>query len=135
MARLHRALIQFMLDLHTGEHGYREVYVPYLPQNDMIPRLGGKFPWLAANPFNPVAGLIPTLGNRVVRQVWYAQGHRLQGLLYFLEFPVQLLQPVTDARHLAHPGIGRCAPALGFTHRPIRQPIRNWKRGVRTCKP
>jgi len=29
-ARLHRALIQFMLDLHTREHGYREVYVPYL---------------------------------------------------------------------------------------------------------
>lgn len=30
VARLHRALIQFMLDLHTGEHGYTEVYVPYL---------------------------------------------------------------------------------------------------------
>jgi seryl-tRNA synthetase len=30
VARLQRALIQFMLDLHTGEHGYREVYVPYL---------------------------------------------------------------------------------------------------------
>ena len=30
LARLHRALIQFMLDLHTGEHGYREAYVPYL---------------------------------------------------------------------------------------------------------
>jgi seryl-tRNA synthetase len=30
LARLQRALIQFMLDLHTGEHGYREVYVPYL---------------------------------------------------------------------------------------------------------
>jgi seryl-tRNA synthetase len=30
MARLHRALIQFMLDLHTREHGYLEVYVPYL---------------------------------------------------------------------------------------------------------
>jgi seryl-tRNA synthetase len=30
LARLHRALIQFMLDLHTREHGYREVYVPYL---------------------------------------------------------------------------------------------------------
>ncbi len=28
LARLHRALIQFMLDLHTGEHGYRETYVP-----------------------------------------------------------------------------------------------------------
>ena len=30
IARLQRALIQFMLDLHTGEHGYREIYVPYL---------------------------------------------------------------------------------------------------------
>ncbi len=30
LARLHRALIQFMLDLHTAKHGYREVYVPYL---------------------------------------------------------------------------------------------------------
>ncbi|MEJ2565624.1 MAG: serine--tRNA ligase [Gammaproteobacteria bacterium] len=30
LARLHRALIQFMLDLHTGEHGYTETYVPYV---------------------------------------------------------------------------------------------------------
>jgi seryl-tRNA synthetase len=30
LARLHRALIQFMLDLHTREHGYTEVYVPFL---------------------------------------------------------------------------------------------------------
>jgi seryl-tRNA synthetase len=30
IARLQRAIIQFMLDLHTGEHGYRETYVPYL---------------------------------------------------------------------------------------------------------
>jgi seryl-tRNA synthetase len=30
LARLHRALIGFMVDLHTREHGYREVYVPYL---------------------------------------------------------------------------------------------------------
>ncbi len=30
IARLQRALIQFMLDVHTGEHGYTEVYVPYL---------------------------------------------------------------------------------------------------------
>lgn len=30
VARLQRALIQFMLDLHTGEHGYSELYVPYL---------------------------------------------------------------------------------------------------------
>jgi seryl-tRNA synthetase len=30
LARLHRALAQFMLDLHTREHGYTELYVPYL---------------------------------------------------------------------------------------------------------
>jgi seryl-tRNA synthetase len=30
LAKLHRALAQFMLDLHVREHGYREVYVPYL---------------------------------------------------------------------------------------------------------
>ncbi len=30
LAQLHRALIQFMLDVHTSEHGYREVYVPYV---------------------------------------------------------------------------------------------------------
>jgi seryl-tRNA synthetase len=32
VARMHRALAQFMLDLHTREHGYTEVYVPYLVQ-------------------------------------------------------------------------------------------------------
>jgi seryl-tRNA synthetase len=30
LARLHRALTQFMLDVHTTEHGYREMYVPYI---------------------------------------------------------------------------------------------------------
>jgi seryl-tRNA synthetase len=30
VARLHRALAQFMLDVHTAEHGYTEVYVPFL---------------------------------------------------------------------------------------------------------
>src|SRR5690606_29146559 len=30
MARLHRALAQFMLDLQTGEHGYQECYTPYI---------------------------------------------------------------------------------------------------------
>ena len=30
IARLQRALVQLMLDIHTGEHGYQEVYVPYL---------------------------------------------------------------------------------------------------------
>ena len=30
LARLHRAIAQFMLDVHTGEHGYTEIYAPYL---------------------------------------------------------------------------------------------------------
>jgi seryl-tRNA synthetase len=36
MARLHRALIQFMLDLHTSEHGYTEAYVPYIVNRDSL---------------------------------------------------------------------------------------------------
>ena len=36
VARLHRALAQFMLDLHTQEHGYTEVYVPYLVQSHAL---------------------------------------------------------------------------------------------------
>ncbi|WP_137887166.1 serine--tRNA ligase [Pseudomonas sp. 2FE] len=32
IARLHRALSQFMINLHTGEHGYEEAYTPYLVQ-------------------------------------------------------------------------------------------------------
>ncbi|MGE3480967.1 MAG: serine--tRNA ligase [Gammaproteobacteria bacterium] len=40
LARLHRALIQFMLDLHTAEHGYREVYVPYLVNADSLTGTG-----------------------------------------------------------------------------------------------
>ncbi len=36
VARLHRALAQFMLDLHTGEHGYIECYVPYLVQSQAL---------------------------------------------------------------------------------------------------
>ena len=36
MARMHRALIQFMLDTHTTEHGYQEVYVPYMVNEDSL---------------------------------------------------------------------------------------------------
>ncbi|KIP71749.1 seryl-tRNA synthetase [Vibrio harveyi] len=35
-ARLHRAIAQFMLDLHTEEHGYTEMYVPYLVNSDSL---------------------------------------------------------------------------------------------------
>ena len=36
LARLHRALGQFMLDTHTQEHGYTETYVPYLVNSDSL---------------------------------------------------------------------------------------------------
>lgn len=47
VARLHRALSQFMLDLHTEQHGYTELYVPYLVNHDslygtgQLPKFGG----------------------------------------------------------------------------------------------
>ena len=36
LARMHRALIQFMLNLHTDQHGYSECYVPYLVNADSL---------------------------------------------------------------------------------------------------
>lgn len=63
LARLHRALIQFMLDLHTQQHGYREVYVPYLVNSDSL-RGTGQLPKFEADLFklNGELGyyLIPT---------------------------------------------------------------------------
>ena len=43
IARLHRALTQFMLDLHTSEHGYTETYVPYIVNADSL-RSTGQLP-------------------------------------------------------------------------------------------
>jgi seryl-tRNA synthetase len=64
VARLHRALAQFMLDLHTREHGYTEVYVPYLVRPEAL--LGtGQLPKFEADLFAAIGGpqpyfLIPT---------------------------------------------------------------------------
>ena len=40
LARMHRALVQFMLDTHTSEHGYREVYVPYMVNSESLKGTG-----------------------------------------------------------------------------------------------
>lgn len=40
IARLHRALTQFMLDIHADEHGYEETYVPYLVNKDALEGTG-----------------------------------------------------------------------------------------------
>jgi len=64
VARLHRALIQYMLDLHTGEHGYTEVYAPYLVARQALVGTG-QLPKFEADLFRVVSGeqelfLIPT---------------------------------------------------------------------------
>ncbi len=51
LARLHRALAQFMLDVHTREHGYTEVYVPYLVNADSM-RGTGQLPKFEADLFH-----------------------------------------------------------------------------------
>ena len=63
IARLHRALVQFMLDLHTTEHGYEETYVPYLVNANSL--FGtGQLPKFAEDQFvtsgDPSYFLIPT---------------------------------------------------------------------------
>ncbi|MHA7840468.1 MAG: serine--tRNA ligase [Gammaproteobacteria bacterium] len=40
LARMHRALIQFMFDIHTKEHGYEEIYVPYLVNSHSLKGTG-----------------------------------------------------------------------------------------------
>lgn len=61
LARLHRALVQFMLDVHTREHGYEEVYVPYLVNADSM-RGTGQLPKFEEDLFKLTNGmyLIPT---------------------------------------------------------------------------
>jgi seryl-tRNA synthetase len=66
LARLHRALAQFMLDLHTSEHGYTEVYSPYLVNADSM-RGTGQLPKFEEDAFTVIRGgdggkfyLIPT---------------------------------------------------------------------------
>ncbi|MDH3947020.1 MAG: serine--tRNA ligase [Chromatiales bacterium] len=50
VARLHRALIQFMLDTHTSEHGYQEIYAPYLVNRETLTGTG-QLPKFAADLF------------------------------------------------------------------------------------
>jgi len=64
IARLQRALIQYMLDLHTSEHGYTEVYAPYLVSRQSLVGTG-QLPKFETDLFRVVGGeseyfLIPT---------------------------------------------------------------------------
>lgn len=63
LARLQRALTQLMLDIHTGEHGYTETYVPFMVNADSL-RGTGQLPKFEADLFkvvhDPDFYLIPT---------------------------------------------------------------------------
>lgn len=76
LARLHRALAQFMLDVHTREHGYTETYVPFLVAPEVLYGTG-QLPKFADDQFStqddPPFYLIPTaevpLTNLVANQI------------------------------------------------------------------
>ena len=63
LSRLHRALAQFMLDVHTGEHGYTEVYLPYLVNPETMTGTG-QLPKFGDDAFattdDPPRYLVPT---------------------------------------------------------------------------
>jgi len=76
VARLHRALAQFMLDRHLDQHGYREMYVPYLVLGNAMQGTG-QLPKFSEDAFRvddePARYLIPTaevsLTNLVADQI------------------------------------------------------------------
>jgi seryl-tRNA synthetase len=71
LARLHRGLAQFMLDVHTQEHGYTEIYAPYLVNADSM-RGTGQFPKFEDDQFAVTADqlfLIPTAEVPVTNMV------------------------------------------------------------------
>ncbi|HEX2596685.1 MAG TPA: serine--tRNA ligase [Luteimonas sp.] len=63
LARLHRALAQFMLDLHTGEHGYEETNVPLLVNADSM-RGTGQLPKFEDDLFSTEVGEGASAGKR-----------------------------------------------------------------------
>ncbi len=72
LAKLQRVLIQFMLDLHIKEHGYQEIYVPYLANADSM--FGtGQLPNLKEDSFevknNTECYLIPTSEVSVINTI------------------------------------------------------------------
>jgi seryl-tRNA synthetase len=69
LARLHRALAQFMLDTHTEQHGYTETYVPYIVNQDSM-RGTGQLPKFKGDLFEVRPGvqkdvLDPTGGETI----------------------------------------------------------------------
>jgi len=70
VARLHRALAQFMLDLHTQQHGYTECYTPYIVNREVLEGTG-QLPKFKDDMFWVYRGSSPTDAEGGVQQEQY----------------------------------------------------------------
>ncbi|UDM49714.1 serine--tRNA ligase [Cupriavidus sp. MP-37] len=84
VARLHRALVQLMLDTHTQEHGYTEMYVPYIV-NAASMRGTGQLPKFEEDLF------------KVPRKVGSEEGERIENFYLIPTAEVPLTNIVRDA--------------------------------------
>ena len=132
LARLHRALIQFMLDVHTREHGYREIYVPYLVTSEVL-RGTGQLPKFADDQFRVEGSdlyMIPT-AEVPVTNVARGADPRCRGAAVALHMPHSLLPPRGGLLRQGHPG-GCCASTSSrrsswCTSSVRRTPIGRWR--------
>ncbi len=83
IARLHRALAQFMIDTHTSEHGYTEMYVPYIVNADSM-RGTGQLPKFEDDLF------------KVPRKVGGEDGERIENFYLIPTAEVSLTNLVRD---------------------------------------
>jgi seryl-tRNA synthetase len=101
LARLERAIGQFMLDLHTNEHGYTEVNPPLLVRDDVM--FGtGQLPKFEEDQFWAIKGELLTAGDEGgVRHLGKLRGDRL-GLIPTAEVPLTNLvrESIVDEKEL-----------------------------------
>lgn len=99
IAQLHRALIQFMLDVHTREHGYTEVNVPYLVNADSM-RGTGQLPKFEEDLFKIPRGKKPVATEKLLPTPDIQRGSLQDSLVDFKEEYLYLIPtaevPVTN---------------------------------------
>jgi seryl-tRNA synthetase len=99
LAHLHRALIQFMLDVHTREHGYIEVNVPYMVNADSM-RGTGQLPKFEEDLFKVPRGKKPVATEKLDPTQIYQRGSLQDPLGEFKEDNLYLIPtaevPVTN---------------------------------------
>ncbi len=94
LARLHRALAQFMLDTHTDQHGYTETYVPYLVNADSM-RGTGQLPKFEQDLFKVVVANAPGIIGSAMQEGAVERGEALDPKSSFYLIPTAEV-PVTN---------------------------------------